>query len=166
MGAVTPSRAERLRAAVRRAPRALYEELWAEPADRVPRMGEPDAPAWRPVFLVALVFAAIGATVIRTVELTPHEAEVSGLAVLVAVAQAAALVAGMVRPVGAWWAATGLTLVAMLVIVAGAPSELPYPLVSMVPLSPQVLYPTPFAGRGCRAVPCSCWRCACGLAGR
>ncbi|MFK0130203.1 sensor histidine kinase [Streptomyces rubiginosohelvolus] len=148
MGAVTPSRAERLRAAVRRAPRALYEELWAAPADRVPRMGEPGAPVWRPVFLVALVFAAIGAMVIRTVELTPHGAEVSGLAVLVAVAQAAALVAGMARPVGAWWAATGLTAVAMLVIVAGAPSELPYPLVSMVPLTPQVLYPTPFAGVG------------------
>ncbi len=146
--AVTPSRAERLRAAVRRAPRALYEELWAAPADRVPRMGEPGAPVWRPVFLVALVFAAIGAMVIRTVELTPHGAEVSGLAVLVAVAQAAALVAGMARPVGAWWAATGLTAVAMLVVVAGAPSELPYPLVSMVPLTPQVLYPTPFAGVG------------------
>ncbi|MGW8984255.1 histidine kinase [Streptomyces parvus] len=146
MRAVTSSRAVRLRAAGRRAPRALYEELWAAPADRVPRMGEPDAPVWRPVFLVTLVFAAIAATVIRTVELTPHGAQVSGLAVLVAVAQATALVAGMSRPVGAWWAATGLTAVSMLVIVAGAPSELPYPLISLVPLSPQVLYPTPFGG--------------------
>ncbi|MFE3370317.1 sensor histidine kinase [Streptomyces sp. NPDC059173] len=146
MGAVTSSRAVRLRAAVRRAPRALYEDLWAAPADRVPGIGEPGAPVWRPVFLVALVFAAIGAAVIRTLEITPYGAAVSGLAVLVAVAQAAALVAGMIRPVEAWWAATALTVVAMLVIVAGAPSELPYPLVSIVPLSPQVLYPVPVAG--------------------
>lgn len=136
----------RLRAAVRRAPRALYEDLWAAPADRVPRMGEAGAPVWRPVFLVMLVITAVGVTVIRTVELVPHGATISGLAVLVAVAQSAVLVAGMGRPVGAWWAATALTVVSVLVVVAGAPSELPYPLVSMVPLSPQALYPSPFAG--------------------
>lgn len=136
----------RLRAAVRRAPRVLYEDLWAAPADRVPRMGEAGAPVWRPVFLVMLVITAVGVTVIRTVELSPHGAAVSGLAVLLAVAQSAVLVAGMGRPVGAWWAATALTVVSVLVVVASAPSELPYPLVSTGPLSPQVLYPSPFAG--------------------
>ncbi|MGW3581444.1 sensor histidine kinase [Streptomyces rubiginosohelvolus] len=146
MRAVTSSRAVRLRAAVRRAPRALYEELWAAPADRVPRMGEPDAPVWRPVFLVALVIVAVGFTAVRTVELTPHGAEVSGLAVLVAVAQSAALVAGMIRPVGAWWAATALAVVAILVTVAAAPQDHASPWVDGLPMSPAVLYPDPFGG--------------------
>ncbi|MFE1369096.1 sensor histidine kinase [Streptomyces anulatus] len=145
MGAVT-SRAVRLRAAVRRAPRALYGELWAAPVDRVPRMGEPNAPVWRPVFLVLLVLIAVGVTVIRTVELTPYGASVSGLAVLVAVAQSAALVAGMIRPVGAWWAATVLAFVAVLLTMAAAPTEHPYPWMNGLPMSPEFLYPTPFAG--------------------
>lgn len=71
-------RGARLRAAVRGAPRALYEELWSEPADRVPRMGEADAPVWRPVFLVLLVIAAVGIMVIRTVELSPTEQRSAG----------------------------------------------------------------------------------------
>lgn len=159
MGAVT-SRAVRLRAAVRRAPRALYEELWAAPVDRVPRMGEPNAPVWRPVFLVLLVLVAVGVTVIRTVELTPYGAAVSGLAVLVAVAQSVALVAGMIRPVGAWWAATVLAFIAALVTVASVPPVHPtYP-------GPVAAYPTPFAGWRCRAVRCSCWRCGSGRAAR
>ncbi len=145
MGAVT-SRAVRLRAAVRRAPRALYGELWAAPVDRVPRMGEPNAPVWRPVFLVLLVLIAVGVTVIRTVELTPYGAAVSGLAVLVAVAQSVALVAGMIRPVGAWWAATVLAFVAVLLTIAAAPTEHPYPWMNGLPVSPELLYPTPFAG--------------------
>ncbi|WP_228924146.1 sensor histidine kinase [Streptomyces sp. DH7] len=145
MGAVT-SRAVRLRAAVRRAPRALYGELWAAPVDRVPRMGEPNAPVWRPVFLVLLVLIAVGVTVIRTVELTPYGASVSGLAVLVAIAQSAALVAGMIRPLGAWWAATVLAFVAVLLTVAAAPTEHPYPWMNGLPVSPEFLYPTPFAG--------------------
>ncbi|MEU5283677.1 sensor histidine kinase [Streptomyces sp. NPDC020755] len=140
MGAVTSSRAVRARAAVRRAPRALYEELWAAPADRVPRMGEPNAPVWRPVFLVLLVLIAVGVTVIRTVELTPYGTAVSGLAVLVAVAQSAALVAGMIRPVGAWWAATALAIVSVPATVAAAPpGHPPYP-------GLEFLYPSPFAG--------------------
>ncbi|MFJ7325110.1 sensor histidine kinase [Streptomyces cyaneofuscatus] len=146
MGDVKAAWGVRLRAAVRRAPRVLYEDLWAAPADRVPRMGEAGAPVWRPVFLVMLVITAVGVTVIRTFELAPHGASVNGPTVLLAVAQSAVLVAGMGRPVGAWWAATALTVVSVLVVVASAPSELPYPLVSTVPLSPQVLYPSPFAG--------------------
>ncbi|MEW1610804.1 sensor histidine kinase [Streptomyces sp. NPDC088744] len=131
---------------MRRAPRALYEDLWSSPADRVPRMGEVAAPVWRPVFLVLLVIIAVGLTVLRTVELSPHGGTVSGLAVLVAVAQSAVLVAGMSRPVEAWWAATALTVVAALVVVAGAPADDPFRRISGVPLSPEVLYPSPFAG--------------------
>ncbi|MFH9136393.1 sensor histidine kinase [Streptomyces sp. NPDC017524] len=140
MGAVTSSRAVRLRAAAGRVPRTLHEELWAAPADRVPRMGEPNAPVWRPVFLVLLVLIAVGVTVIRTVELTPYGAAVSGLAVLVAVAQSAALVAGTIRPVGAWWAATALGIVSVLATVAAVPPGRP--------TSPglEFLFPTPFAG--------------------
>ncbi|MFJ8843817.1 sensor histidine kinase [Streptomyces cyaneofuscatus] len=116
MGAVTSSRAVRLRAAVRRAPRALYEELWAAPADRVPRMGEPDAPVWRPSLLVLLTIAAACFAVPRTNELTAYPTGgISGWAVLAAVAQSAALVAGMIRPVGAWWAATVLSVTTVLV---------------------------------------------------
>lgn len=160
MGAVTSSRAVRLWAAVRRAPRALYEELWAAPADRVPRMEEPNAPVWRPVFLVLLVITAIGVLVIRTFELTPFGAAISGLALLVAVAQSVALVAGMIRPVGAWWAATALAFMAALVTVASVPSVHPtYP-------GPVAAYPTPSRGRRYRAVPCSCWRCGSGPAVR
>nr|WP_256090967.1 sensor histidine kinase [Streptomyces griseus] len=40
---------------------------------------------------------------------------VSGWAVLAALAQSAALVAGMIRPVGAWWAATALSAATILV---------------------------------------------------
>ncbi|WP_369020241.1 sensor histidine kinase [Streptomyces californicus] len=138
--------AVRLRAAVRRAPRALYEELWAAPADRVPRMGEPDSPAWRPVFLVALVFVAVGIATARTVELTPHGAAVSGLAVLVAIAQAAALVAGMFRPVGAWWAATALAVVAILATAAAVPRHPASGWTGGLPVSPEALFPNPFGG--------------------
>ncbi|MFJ9112740.1 histidine kinase [Streptomyces sp. NPDC102283] len=140
MGAVTSSRAVRLRAAVRRVPRALYEELWAAPADRVPRMEEPNAPVWRPVFLVLLVITAVGVLVIRTFELTPFGTSIGGLALLVAVAQSVVLVAGMIRPVGAWWAATALAFMAALVTVASVPPVHPtYP-------GPVSAYPTPFAG--------------------
>ncbi|WP_432007401.1 sensor histidine kinase [Streptomyces parvus] len=115
MRAVTSSRAVRLRAAVRPAPRALYEELWAAPADRVPGMGEPDAPAWRPVFVVLLVFAAAFFAVPRAYELsTDPVTGVSGWAVLAALAQSVALLAGMIRPVGAWWAATALSVATVL----------------------------------------------------
>ncbi|MFE6985468.1 sensor histidine kinase [Streptomyces griseus] len=116
MGAVTSSRAVRLRAAVRRAPRALYEELWAAPADRVPRMGEPDAPVWRPSLLVLLIIAAACFAVPRTNELVTEASDgVSGWAVLAALAQSVVLVAGMIRPVGAWWAATALSVTTVLV---------------------------------------------------
>lgn len=144
--AVTSSKAVRRRAAVRRAPRALYEDLWAAPADRLPRMGEPDAPVWRPVFLVLLVITAVGVSVVRTVELVPHGGEVSALAVLVAVAQSAALVAGMIRPLGAWWAATALAVVAVLFTAATAPPDPPFPWADGLPVGPETLYPTPFAG--------------------
>ncbi|MFF9739537.1 sensor histidine kinase [Streptomyces sp. NPDC014376] len=146
VGAVTSSGAVRLRAAVRRVPRALYEELWAAPADRVPRMEEPNVPVWRPVFLVLLVIASVGIAVVRTGELTPYGAPVSGLAVLVAVAQSAALVAGMFRPVGAWWSMTALAVVALLFTVAAAPRGHSAQWLHGLPMSPDLLYPVPFAG--------------------
>ncbi|MGW8490589.1 sensor histidine kinase [Streptomyces sp. NPDC055886] len=116
MGAVTSSRAVRLRAAARRAPRTLYEELWAAPADRVPPMGEPDAPVWRPSLLVLLIITAACFAVPRTNELVTEASNgVSGWAVLAALAQSVVLVAGMIRPVGAWWAATALSVTTVLV---------------------------------------------------
>ncbi len=146
VGAVASSKAVRLRAAVRRVPRALYEELWAAPADRVPRMEEPNVPVWRPVFLVLLVIASVGIAVFRTGELSPYGAAVSELAVLVAVAQSGALVAGMFRPVGAWWSMSALAVVAVLVTVAAAPRGRPDGWLDGLPMSPALLYPTPWAG--------------------
>lgn len=146
MGAVTSSRAVRLRAAVRRVPRALYEELWAAPADRVPRMGEPGAPVWRPSLLVLLVLVAVGIMVVRTNELVPRGGPVYLFAVLSACAQSAALVAGMIRPVGAWWTATALSVVTELVTAATAPTEGSYPWIPGVFPMPELLYPPPFAG--------------------
>ncbi|MFJ1593232.1 sensor histidine kinase [Kitasatospora albolonga] len=131
---------------MRRAPRVLYEDLWAGPADRVPRRGEPGAPVWRPALLVLLVIAAVVVAVVRTQELVPHGSQVPLFAVLAAGAQSAVLVAGMIRPVGAWWAATALSVGTVLVSAATAPPELPYPLVNGVPLASEVLYPAPFAG--------------------
>ncbi len=135
VGAVTSSRALRLRAAVRRAPRALYGDLWATPADRVPRMGEPDAPVWRPVFLMLLVFAAAFFAVPRAYELsTDPAAGVSGWAVLAALAQSVVLLVGMVRPVGAWWAATALSVATVLATeTAMSPDRLfPWSIMGMV----------------------------------
>ncbi|MEU0102149.1 sensor histidine kinase [Streptomyces sp. NPDC006267] len=148
MGAVTSSRAVRLRAAVSHAPRALHEELWAAPADRVPRVGEPGSPVWRPVFLVLLVITAVVLMVIRTNELVPHGGTVQLFAVLAAGAQSAALVAGMVRPVGAWWSATALSVVTVVVTESNAPAEGSYPpwIPAVFPMSPELLYPPPFAG--------------------
>ncbi|WP_411083258.1 sensor histidine kinase [Streptomyces sp. cmx-18-6] len=106
----------RVRAVVRRAPRALYADLWARPADRVPRMGEADAPAWRPTLVMLMIFAAACFAVPRTNELVPHPAGgIGGWAVAAALAQSAVLVAGMFRPVGAWWAATALSVVTVAV---------------------------------------------------
>ncbi|MGA5469143.1 sensor histidine kinase [Streptomyces arboris] len=52
----------------------------------------------------------------RTNELTTYPSGgISWWAVLAAVAQSAALVAGMIRPVGAWWAATVLSVATVLV---------------------------------------------------
>ncbi|OSC65353.1 two-component sensor histidine kinase [Streptomyces sp. BF-3] len=79
-------------------------------------MGEPDAPAWRPSLLVLLIIAAACFAVPRTNELVTDASNgVSGWAVLAALAQSAVLVAGMIRPVGAWWAATSLSVTTVLV---------------------------------------------------
>lgn len=146
MGAVASSRAVRLRAAVRRAPHVLYEELWAAPADRMPRMGEPGAPVWRPSLMVLLVITAVGIMVVRTNELVPHGGPVYLFAVMSACAQSAALVAGMIRPVGAWWTATALSVVTGLVTAATAPTEGSRLWIPGVFPMPELLYPPPFAG--------------------
>ncbi|MFE2292927.1 sensor histidine kinase [Streptomyces sp. NPDC059452] len=137
----------RLRDAVRRLPRLLYEDLWAAPADRVPRMGEPGAPVWRPALLVLLVIVAVVAAVVRSAELVPHGSHVYLFAVVAAGAQSTALVAGMIRPVGAWWAMTALSVGTVLVTAYNAPTRVPYPWIpASFPLTPEMLYAPPFAG--------------------
>nr|WP_239144384.1 sensor histidine kinase [Streptomyces sp. SID14515] len=135
-----------MRAAARRAPHALYEELWAAPADRVPRMGEPGSPVWRPSLLVLLVITAVGIMVVRVSELVPQGSPVYLFAILAAGAQSAALVAGMIRPVGAWWTATALSVVTVVVTEATAPTEGSFPWIPGVFPMPELLYSPPFAG--------------------
>ncbi|MFF0288064.1 sensor histidine kinase [Streptomyces sp. NPDC005262] len=97
---------KRLRAALRRAPRALFEDLTA-PADPLPAMGEPGWPVWRPVFAMALVIGAVFLTAFHMTQLSPADGgSIPPYAVLLGMVQGAALVAGMFRPVAAWWVST------------------------------------------------------------
>nr|WTB34519.1 sensor histidine kinase [Streptomyces sp. NBC_00830] len=102
---------QRLRAALRRAPRALFEDLTA-PADPLPAMGGPGWPVWRPVFGMVLVFCAVALAVVQVNALAPVDGGATpGYAVLLGIGQAAALIVGMFRPVSAWWASTVLMVV-------------------------------------------------------
>ncbi|MCX5309876.1 sensor histidine kinase [Streptomyces sp. NBC_00154] len=96
----------RLKSALRGAPRALFEDLTA-PADPMPAMGEPGWPVWRPVFAMALVIGAVFLTAFHMAQLSPADGgSVPAYAVLLGMVQGAALVAGMFRPVAAWWVST------------------------------------------------------------
>ncbi|WP_326626171.1 MULTISPECIES: sensor histidine kinase [unclassified Streptomyces] len=102
---------QRLRTALRRAPRALFEDLTA-PADPLPAMGHPGWPVWRPVFGMVLVFCAVALAVVQVNDLAPVDGRaIPGYAVLLGIGQAAALIVGMFRPVAAWWASTVLMVV-------------------------------------------------------
>ncbi|MFD3490392.1 sensor histidine kinase [Streptomyces sp. NPDC058690] len=102
---------QRLRAALRRAPRALFEDL-TTPADPLPAMGGPGWPVWRPVFGMVLVFCAVVLAVAQVSALAPVDGgAVPGYAVLLGMGQAAVLIVGMFLPVSAWWASTALMVV-------------------------------------------------------
>ncbi|MBT2394434.1 sensor histidine kinase [Streptomyces sp. ISL-100] len=101
----------RLVAALRGVPRALREDLWTAPADPLPPMGSPGWPVWRPVFGVLLVLVAAAIAVVHVSDLVSPGAGIPGYVVLLAVLQSAVLVAGMSRPLSAWWASTVLMVV-------------------------------------------------------
>ncbi|MGW6896445.1 sensor histidine kinase [Streptomyces sp. NPDC054919] len=123
---------QRLRAALRRAPRALFEDLTA-PADPLPAMGAPGWPVWRPVFGMVLVFCAMALAVVQVNALAPVDGgAVPGYAVLLGIAQAAALIVAMSRPVSAWWASTVLMVVTARITEPG--------------LSPDALFPWTVSG--------------------
>jgi signal transduction histidine kinase len=96
---------ERLLAALRKAPRALREDLWTTAADPMPRMGEPGYPVWRPVFWLVMVMFAAFVAVFSVSQLRWYY-QLGDYATLLGLAQAVALVVAMSRPVPAWWAVT------------------------------------------------------------
>ncbi|MFF1836636.1 sensor histidine kinase [Streptomyces sp. NPDC058231] len=105
---------ERLRTALRRAPRVLFEDLTAA-ADPMPPMGQPGWPVWRPVYGMLLVICATLLTVLRVNELSRTAGgPVPSYVVVLGFCQGVALVAGMFRPVSAWWASTVLMVATVL----------------------------------------------------
>ncbi|MFD7753168.1 sensor histidine kinase [Streptomyces sp. NPDC059757] len=118
---------QRLRAALRRAPRALFEDL-TTPADPLPAMGGPGWPVWRPVFGMVLVFCAVVLAVVQVSALAPVDGgAVPGYAVLLGVGQAAVLIVGMFLPVSAWWASTVLMVVTARITEPGASPDAFFP---------------------------------------
>ncbi|MFI5628617.1 sensor histidine kinase [Streptomyces sp. NPDC051664] len=118
---------QRLRAALRRAPRALFEDLTA-PADPLPAMGGPGWPVWRPVFGMVLVFCAVALAVVQVSALAPVGGRaIPGYAVLLGIGQAAALIGGMFRPVSAWWASTVLMVVTARITEPGSSPDALFP---------------------------------------
>ncbi|MEU8829205.1 sensor histidine kinase [Streptomyces sp900116325] len=118
---------QRLRAALRRSPRALFEDLTA-PADPLPAMGAPGWPVWRPVFGMMLVFCAMTLAVVQVNALAPGDGgAVPGYAVLLGIAQAAALIVAMSRPVSAWWASTVLMVVTARITEPGSSPDTLFP---------------------------------------
>ncbi|MEW2488998.1 sensor histidine kinase [Streptomyces sp. NPDC048411] len=101
----------RWKAALRGAPRVLFEDL-TTPADPLPDMGQPGWPVWRPVFAMLLVICATFLTVFHVNEMSPVDGGgIPRYVVLLGIAHGAALVAAMFRPVSAWWASTVLMVV-------------------------------------------------------
>ncbi|WP_326696612.1 histidine kinase [Streptomyces sp. NBC_01754] len=118
----------RLVTGLRALPRRLYEDLWAAPVVPVPAPGQPGAQVWRPVFGMLLALAAASVALGHVYDLVPSGAGIPAYTVLFAVLQSVTLVAGMSRPLYAWWA----SLVLMVVSVR----------LSEPVLSPDALFPT------------------------
>lgn len=92
-------------------PRALYEDLWAVPVDPLPAHGPPGAPEWRPVLAMLLSLAAAVIALVHVYDLVPPGAGIPGYASLLVVCQSGALVAGLFRPLHAWWVSLALMCV-------------------------------------------------------
>ncbi len=104
---------DRVGRALRRAPRALYQDLWSAPVDPLPPQGAPGAPAWHPVLGMLLVLAAPLIAVWHVPDLVAHGAAVPAYAVLLVTLQAMAVLAGLWRPLYAWWASLVLMVVSV-----------------------------------------------------
>lgn len=89
-------------------PRGLHDDLWALPVDPVPAVGRPGAPVWRPVFGMLLALGAGAVALFHVYDLIPHGVGIPAYAVLLAVGQSATLIAGMSRPLYAWWVSLAL----------------------------------------------------------
>ncbi|MFJ5294697.1 sensor histidine kinase [Streptomyces sp. NPDC088348] len=118
---------ERGRAAVRRAPRTLLHDL-LEPADTRPAMGQPGYSSWRPVFVVLVVLCAALLAPMQANSLAPAGGgSIPVLTVLLGIAEGGALVAGLFRPVAAWWASTVLLAATAVCTGQEIGPDVPYP---------------------------------------
>lgn len=129
-----------LAARVRAFPRRLYEDLWASPVDPLPAPGRPGAPVWRPVFGLLLSLGAVTVALLHVSDLVPPGAGVPTYAVLLVVLQAVALIAGMSRPLYAWWASLVLLLVSVRLTEPVLPGLAPFPSVCDIVLQSGALF--------------------------
>ncbi|GAA1524142.1 sensor histidine kinase [Streptomyces albidochromogenes] len=99
---------ERLVKAVRAVPRNLREDLWTGAAAPLPPGGRPGWAMWQPVVVLLLVTCAALLGVVNVNDLAFDWGHGLGTryALLLGVAQSAALVVAAFRPVPAWWMVT------------------------------------------------------------
>ncbi|MFE2374096.1 sensor histidine kinase [Streptomyces sp. NPDC059398] len=117
----------RVTAALRRAPGALLHDL-LDPADPRPAMGQPGYSAWRPAFVVLVVLCAALLATLQANSLTPADGgALPGVTALLGIAEGALLVAGVFRPVPAWWASTVLMVVTAALTEQETGPGVPYP---------------------------------------
>ncbi|MDF6022161.1 sensor histidine kinase [Streptomyces sp. JH34] len=94
-------------------PHMLREDLWTSPVDPVPPAGTPGSPVWRPAFGLLLTLGAAFVSVWHVPDLVPLGAAVPEYVVLLVVCQALALLAGLWRPLHAWWVSLVLMIVSV-----------------------------------------------------
>ncbi|MFJ9848148.1 sensor histidine kinase [Streptomyces sp. NPDC101150] len=105
--------ARRFARALRAVPGNLREDLWTRAAgDPLPRTARrPRWLDWRPAIVVPLVIIAVVLVVPHANQYTSGYGMSAPFSVLLAAIGSAALVAAVFRPVQAWWATMGVTLV-------------------------------------------------------
>ncbi|MEU7280723.1 sensor histidine kinase [Streptomyces sp. NPDC045431] len=130
--------------------RALCEDLLTVDPERLPGVRAPRWLDWRPALLVPLVLIAAMLVVVGAEEYGSDYGLGSGLGVLFACVQAAALVAGLYFPVPAWWAATLVMAMAAQPLADGAVDPHPWAPGALLPHA-GVPYPWTSGGLGVQA---------------
>ncbi|WP_051835975.1 sensor histidine kinase [Streptomyces sp. NRRL WC-3549] len=130
----------RLVVRLRALPRRLHEDLWASPVDPLPAPGQPGAPVWRPVFGMLLILTSAAVALFHVSDLVPAGAGIPAYVVLLAVLQSVALVAGMSRPLYAWWASLVLLLVSVRLTEPALSDLAPFPSLPDIALQSGALF--------------------------